>query len=221
MAAPPHSVQVIDRPETAAAALRGTRRTLLAALTEPDSAVGLARRLGLPRQRLNYHLRALEKAGLLECVAERRKGNCTERILRATARAYMISPDALGPFGPTPESAPDRFSATYVVAVAARTITEVSTLDARARADERRLSTLTLDSEVRFASPESRAAFARELTERLADLVAKYHDDAAPRGRRFRLVTIAHPRPDAPSPNSTIVPTPPDPTAPGVQEDKE
>ena len=221
MPASPRSVQVIDRPEAAATALRGTRRTLLAALSEPDSAAGLARRLGHPRQRLNYHLRALEKAGLLECVEERRKGNCTERILRATARAFMISPDALGWFGPTPESAPDRFSASYVVAVAARTITEVSALDARARADERRLSTLTIDSEIRFASPESRAAFALELTERLADLVAKYHDDESPRGRRFRLVTIGHPRPDALSPDSTIVPPPTDPTAPGVPADKE
>ena len=198
MLASPHGVQVIERPEAAATALRGARRTLLAALTEPDSAAGLARRLGLPRQRLNYHLRALESAGLLECVEERRKGNCTERILRATARAFVISPEALGSFGPTPESATDRFSASYVVAVAARTITEVSALDARARAEERRLSTLTLDSEIRFASPESRAAFARELTERLAELVAKYHDDESPRGRRFRLVTIGHPRPDAP-----------------------
>lgn len=195
----PHGVQVIERPEAAAIVLRGTRRTLLAALAEPDSAAGLARRLGLPRQRLNYHLRALESAGLLECVEERRKGNCTERILRATARAFVISPQALGSFGPTPESAADRFSATYLVAVAARTITEVSALDARARADERRLSTLTLDSEIRFASPESRAAFAQELTDRLAELIAKYHDDESPRGRRFRLVTIGHPRPDAPS----------------------
>ena len=166
-------LQVIQR-ETAATALRGTRRTLLAALAEPDSAAGLARRLGLPRQRLNYHLKALEASGLLECVEERRKGNCTERVLRATARTFVISPDALGSFGPTPEVAQDRFSAAYVVAVAARTITEVSALDARARAEERRISTLTLDTEIRFASPESRAAFAQELTDRIAALVAKY-----------------------------------------------
>src|ERR1700752_2395132 len=102
------AVHVIQVPETAATALRGTRRTLLAALTVPDSAAGLARRLGLPRQRLNYHLKALERCGLLECVEERRKGNCTERILRATARAFVISPDALGALGATPDAARDR-----------------------------------------------------------------------------------------------------------------
>jgi DNA-binding transcriptional ArsR family regulator len=207
MTSPAVGLEVINRPETAAAALRGTRRALLSALTEPNSAAGLARKLGLPRQRLNYHLKALEACGLLECVEERRKGNCTERVLRATARAFVISPDALGAFGPTPEAAQDRFSASYVVAVAARTITEVSALDARARAEERRISTLTLDAEIRFASPESRAAFAQELSDRIAELVAKYHDDVSPRGRRFRLVAIGHPRPD-------VTPPPTQPSAP-------
>jgi DNA-binding transcriptional ArsR family regulator len=197
-------LQVIQ-PETAATALRGTRRTLLAALAEPDSAAGLARRLGLPRQRLNYHLRALEHCGLLECVEERRKGNCTERVLRATAHSFVISPDALGVLGPTPEAARDRLSASYVVAIAARTITEVSTLDARARAEHKRISTLAIDSEIRFASPESRAAFASELSDRVAGLVAKYHDDASPRGRRCRLVALAHPLPDVPPPDATAV----------------
>jgi DNA-binding transcriptional ArsR family regulator len=217
MSGRPSSLEVIQRPETAATALKGTRRSLLIALAEPDSAAGLARKLGIPRQRLNYHLKALEQCGLLECVEERRKGNCTERILRATARSFVISPDALGAFGPTPESAQDRFSASYVVAVAARTITEVSTLDARARAEQRRISTLTLDSEIRFASPESRAAFAQELSDRITELVAKYHDDASPRGRRFRLVTIGHPRPD-PSPEAAAAP-PAEPA--GTLRDKE
>jgi len=201
MSGPASGVEVIQRPETAATALRGTRRTLLAALAEPQSAAGLARKLGLPRQRLNYHLRALEQCGLLECVEERRKGNCTERILRATARSFVISPDALGTLGPDTESARDRLSASYAVAIAARTITEISTLDARARAEHRRISTLTLDSEIRFASPESRAAFAAELSDRIAELVAKYHDDVSPRGRRFRLVTVGHPQPDVAAPD--------------------
>jgi DNA-binding transcriptional ArsR family regulator len=205
MSARASGLEVIRLPETAATALKGTRRSLLAALAEPDSAAGLARKLGIPRQRLNYHLKALEQCGLLECVEERRKGNCTERVLRATARSFVISPDALGAFGPTPESAQDRFSASYVVAVAARTITEVSALDARARTEQRRISTLTLDSEIRFASPESRSAFAQELSDRITELVAKYHDDTSPRGRRFRLVTIGHPRPD-PSPDAAAPP---------------
>ncbi len=186
-------IQVINRPEAAAAALHRTRRVLLTALAEPDSAAGLARKLGLPRQRLNYHLRELERRGLIECIEERRKGNCTERILRATARSFVISQEALGALGATPDAARDRFSAAYAVAVAAQTIQDVSSLDVRAREERKRLSTLTLESEIRFASAERRAAFAEELSEALARLVATYHDEHAPGGRRFRLVTVVHP----------------------------
>jgi DNA-binding transcriptional ArsR family regulator len=187
------NVEVIHEPEAAAAVLHHTRRALLTALSEPDSAAGLARRLGLPRQRLNYHLRELERCGLVECVEERRKGNCTERLLRATARSFVISPEALGGLGPTPAAAQDRFGASYAIAVAARTIQEISALDTRARREQKRLSTLTLDSEIRFASADARAAFADELSQAVAQLVARYHDNTTPGGRRFRLVTVAHP----------------------------
>jgi predicted transcriptional regulator len=189
------TLEVISQPEAAAIALHRTRRELLSALAEPDSAAGLSRRLGVPRQRLNYHLRELERRGLVECVEERRKGNCTERILRATARSFVISPEALGALGSTAESARDRLSASYVIAVAARTIQEVSSLENRARAQHKRVATLGLDSEVRFASAESRAAFAEELADQIAVLVAKYHDDKTPGGRRFRLVALVHPLP--------------------------
>jgi hypothetical protein len=50
--------------------------------------------LALPRQQVGYHLRALEQAGLVELVEERRKGNCIERIVRAAACSYVISPEA-------------------------------------------------------------------------------------------------------------------------------
>ncbi|KAB2955835.1 MAG: winged helix-turn-helix transcriptional regulator, partial [Thermoanaerobaculia bacterium] len=75
----------------------GSRQDLLSALQDgPATAAGLARRLGLPRQRVNYHLRELEKAGLVELVEERRRGNCVERLVRATARAFLLGPEALG-----------------------------------------------------------------------------------------------------------------------------
>lgn len=204
--APTLALEVIRHPEAAAALLDPVRQQLLAHLAEPDSASGLARRLRLPRQRLNYHLRALEAAGLLELVEERRKGNCTERVVRATARAFVISPEALGPLSPTPDSAPDRLSSAYLLAAAGRTIRDVGALDARARREQKRLATLTLETEVRFATAESRAAFAEELAATVARLTAKYHDERAPNGRRFRLLAAVHPsaesRAEAGSPRS-------------------
>ena len=190
---PTDRIEVIRGAGRAALVLHRTRRELLAQLAEPDSAAGLARRLGLPRQRLNYHLRELEREGLVECVEERRKGNCTERLLRATARSYVISPDAIGLLGTTPEAARDRFSTNFLVASTAQTLRDVTSLEARAREQNKRLSTLTLESEIRFSTAAARAAFAEELTATIAALVARYHDDQAPAGRRFRMLTVVHP----------------------------
>lgn len=186
-------LQFIDAPDRAVVALKPIRRRILAELKEPDSAAGLSRRLDLPRQRLNYHLRELEKEGFVECVEERRKGNCTERILKTTARAFVITPEALGALGETGEAGSDRFSSAYLARAAARTLRDIAALSARAASENRRLATLTLETEIRFASTASRAAFAADLSDAIARIAAKYHDDAAPAGRRFRLVTLVHP----------------------------
>ena len=173
-------------------------------MAEPDSAAGLARRFDLPRQRLNYHLKELERSGLVELVEERRKGNCVERILKATAVAYTISPEVLGRLGAAREPLVDRLSATYLVSVASRAIHELGALLARATAARKRVATLTLDTEIRFASAETRAQFADELSATVAALAAKYHAPTAPGGRTFRLIASAYPKPaDAPAAPNT------------------
>lgn len=191
----PAPLDVIRSPDSAAALLDPVRRRLLVNLREPDSATGLARRLQLPRQRINYHLKVLEGAGLVELVEERRKGNCLERVVRATARAFIISPEALGELGPTAELAADRLSSAYLVAAAGRAIQDVAVLEDKAKREGKRVATLTLEAEVRFASAEARARFADELADAVARLAARYHDDRAVGGRRFRLMAAVHPVP--------------------------
>lgn len=182
-------------PAQAAALLQPQRLRLLEGLVEPDSAAGLARRLHLPRQQLNYHLRELERVGLVELVEERRRGNCVERVLVATASRYVISPEVLGRLGEGFDEVRDHFSSTSLVAVAARAIRELGELCARAEKQGTRLTTMTLESEVRFASVEARNAFAKELSDTVARLVVKYHDAKAPAGRMYRLVVGAYPSP--------------------------
>jgi hypothetical protein len=130
---------------------------------------------------------------LAELVEERRKGNCTERVLRATAASYVISPAALAPVQPDPDRAPDRVSAGWLLAVASRLVRDVGDLLAGAAAARRRVATFAVDGEVRFASAADRAAFAEELAGAVATLVSRYHDPAAPGGRDHRLVVALHP----------------------------
>jgi DNA-binding transcriptional ArsR family regulator len=188
-------VEVIEDPAAATVALDPVRSRLLAELAEPASAAALAARVGIARQKVNYHLHALEEHGLVRVAEERKWGGLTERRLVATAASYVISPAALGPVATDPDREGDRLSGSYLVAVAARVIREVSVLLRRARETGKRLPTLSLDTEVRFRSAADRAAFSRELTEALTQLIARYHDESAPGGRAHRLVVVAHPLP--------------------------
>ena len=188
-----HDVEVIEDPAAAAVALDPMRARLLAELVEPGSAGALALRIGIPRQKLNYHLRALEAHGLLELTEERKWGGITERVLRATAATYVVSPAALAETAADPDQAADRLSARYLVALAGRLVREVGSLARRADAAGKRLPTMAIDTEIRFRSAEDRAAFADELTAAVLDLAARYHHDD---GRPHRLVVAAHPKPE-------------------------
>jgi DNA-binding transcriptional ArsR family regulator len=189
-------VEVIDDPAAAVVALDPVRARLLAELAEPRSAATLAQRVGLPRQKVNYHLRTLEQHGLARVAEERRWGGLTERLLVATAASYVVSPAALGDAASDPAKTGDRLSARYLIALAARILREVALLARRAEAGGGRLATLGVDTEVSFRSSAERAAFTEELTAAVTGLVARYHDASAPGARAHRLVIAAHPVPD-------------------------
>jgi DNA-binding transcriptional ArsR family regulator len=184
---------VIADPAAAALALDPVRARLLRELAEPASAATLGLRVGLTRQKVNYHLRALEAHGLVELVEERRKGNMTERVMRASAGAYVISPDAWALVAPNPDREPDRLSAQWLLAVAARLLRDVGALIVAGTRAHKRVATFALDAEVRFASAADRAAFTRERTDAVGGLVARYHDHGAEGGRRHRVVVALHP----------------------------
>jgi len=186
-------VAVIEDPAAAGVSLDPIRARLLAALAQPGSATTLAAQVGLTRQKVNYHLRALERHGLVELVEERRKGNMTERVLRATAASYLISPTALAAVAPDPDRSPDQLSARWLLALAGRLVQEVGELITRARAARQQLPTFAIDTEVTFASAADRAAFVAELSDSVEGLVGKYHDETAERGRDHRVIVAVHP----------------------------
>lgn len=187
-------IQVVRDTAKAAALLQPARLQMLDLLRhEPNSGSGIARMMDLPRQQVNYHLRELEKEGFVEFVEERRRGNCMERIVRSAAQSFVVSPEALGPVGGMPLTSQDRFSIAYLVGSAIRIIRDLAYLSRQAMQAGKRLSTITLETEIRFRSASERAAFADELADTMARLTAKYHDEKADNGRRFRFVTGGYP----------------------------
>lgn len=188
-------VDVIEAPAAAALAMDPIKARLLAELSQPASAAALAGRVGLTRQKVNYHLRALEDHGLVEPAEERRWGGLTERLMIATASSYVVSPAALGSMGADPKRDGDRLSASYLIALAARIVREVGALWRNARQEDKRLATLSIDTVIRFRSPTERAAFTADLADAVTALAARYHDESDAGARPHRLVVASYPAP--------------------------
>lgn len=188
-------VRVLTDAAVVEVALDPIRASILEALAEPGSATSIAATVGLTRQKVNYHLKALEAHGLVEPAGKRAWGGITERYVRRSARYLVVAPDVLEGTAADPNEVADHLSAAYLVAVNARTVSEVGAI-ASGVATGTRLPTLTVDTVVGFRSPEDRAAFASELQSAIVALVARYHHDD---GRPHRLTVSSYPRPEEPS----------------------
>src|SRR5215468_11009120 len=167
----------------AAVALSPFRLGLLKGLQQPESASGIARRLGLPRQQVNYHLRELERAGFIEMCEERQRRGCTERIMRLTTLVSFPRADGGG----------HGFASAHLIAAASAVASEVAELRARAEAEGKRVVTTTLQSEIRFPTPNDYRAFVEGLTAAVARLVARHAAPDDPRSRAHRLTITLNP----------------------------
>jgi DNA-binding transcriptional ArsR family regulator len=186
------TVALLDQPGPLRAALSPIRRRLLGRLRTPASATELSVEMKLGRQRLNYHLRELEKAGLVHLVEERQRRGFVERVLAARADAFIIDPSLMGaaPITKRRAAVQDRFSAEHLIDMAGSIVRNVARMRGRASEEGTRLLTFSLDTEVAFASPEAFERFTTELAESLARHAAQFN---TPGGRRYRVVIAGHP----------------------------
>jgi DNA-binding transcriptional ArsR family regulator len=187
------AMRLVAEPDRLRAALTPLRRRLLERLRTPASATQLAVELEIPRQKLNYHLRILERAGLVELVEERKRRGCTERILRATADAFIVDPTVMNPDEQAAFTAiGDRYAAEHLVGVAADTVRQVARMQSAADRAGTRLLTFTLEADIRFAQPADVHRFTDALYEAMARTAAEFD---RPGGRSYRIVVGGHPTP--------------------------
>jgi DNA-binding transcriptional ArsR family regulator len=204
-------LDIIDDPARARVALQPIRLRLLHLLGQPQSAPQLAKAMGMPRQRVLYHLRTLEAQHLVEAHEHRRIGRRIDRSYVRTATSYAIAPKTLGGVAVDSRTVADAFSSAYLSAVAARTLNDLAALGRAAAARGKRVPTLTLETEIRFVTPADQRRFADELATALAALAAKYHHPDVPQGRTFRVFACGYP----------AVPAPPAEPDPGREADME
>jgi DNA-binding transcriptional ArsR family regulator len=186
-------LDIIDDPARARAALQPIRLRLLQLLERPQSAPQLAKAMEMPRQRVLYHLRTLEAQRLVEAQEHGQVGRRIDRSYVRTATSYAIAPKTLGGVAVDARTVADAFSSAYLSAVAGRALNDLAALGRAAAARGKRVPTLTLETDVRFATPADQRRFADELTAALAALAARYHHPDAPQGRTFRVFACGYP----------------------------
>src|SRR3954447_21965528 len=186
-------LDIIDDPARARAALQPIRLRLLHLLERPQSAPQVAKAMGMPRQRVLYHLRMLEAQRLVEAQEHGSVGRRIDRSYVRTATSYAVAPKMLGGVAVDTQTVGDAFSAAYLSAVAGRALNDLAALGRAAATRGKRVPTLTLETEVRFATPADQRRFADELTTALATLAGRYHHPDAPQGRTFRVFACSYP----------------------------
>ena len=186
-------LDIIDDPARARAALQPIRLRLLHLLERPKSAPQVAKAIGMPRQRVLYHLRMLEAQRLVEAHEHGSVGRRIDRRYVRTATSYAIAPKTLGGVALDTRTVADAFSSAYLSAVAGRALNDLAALGQAAAARGKRVPTITLETDVRFATPADQRRFADELTSALTTLVGKYHHPGATKGRTFRVFACGYP----------------------------
>jgi DNA-binding transcriptional ArsR family regulator len=184
----PTGVDVLHGNERLRGNLTPLRQRLLSELREPASATGLAARLGETRQRVNYHLRELEKSGLIELAEERQRRGRTERVMRVVAGAVIVAPAMVGDLD---AAAQDRYAADTLLAATARAFDDVARMREAATRAGKRLITFTIEADIGFEQPADVERFAQRLADRVAGLASEFNSATAP--RRYHLVIAGHP----------------------------
>jgi DNA-binding transcriptional ArsR family regulator len=91
---------IVDGRRAALLVQHPLRPRILSLAREPISATAIASALGETRQRVNYHVRQLRRAGFLRAAGRRRRRGLTEVRYVASARAYVLSPAIAGAVAP-------------------------------------------------------------------------------------------------------------------------
>lgn len=189
------SVRLIDDAKAVGVLADPVRRRILQQLNSPGSAASIARQLGLPRQRIRYHMRELEKHGFVELLREDRKRGCVERVMRRTSESIVLAPDSLTADKLHPHTVRDRFSSLYLIALTSQMLREVTAAQVGAKVDDKLLPTFSLQVDVRLATQQDKNAFAEELGREIARLAVKYHQPQSRGGRSFRVIVGSYPAP--------------------------
>ena len=192
-------IRCITERAHAAEVLQPLRLEILRLTRDPTSASEMSQKLGLSRQRVNYHVRVLARSGFLKRAGRRRRRNMVEQRYVASARAFLLSPELLGAVGADWRKVEDATSAGYLLALNCQMGSDLVRVWRESGTTGKQVSTLSLKSQFRFESPEQRERFTKALEEAVVRVVTDHTSpnlkpDGSPGpGRPYRLVLGCYP----------------------------
>ena len=190
----PNDVLYLDSADQAAQMLKPMRLDILRLSDQPRTCSELGQILGHAPQKVYYHVKRLEGAGLMERVGERKVRGILEGIYQARARSFWLAPTLVRRLGGL-NAAQDQASLRVLCGHAERMLDDVGHLANRADAGAE-VPSLSLAAEVELNSPERRAEFLREVQRTFVALAERYGARrGSPPSAPFRLSLACYPDP--------------------------
>lgn len=184
---------VVERPEELSALSHPLRLRILEALREPASSATAARALGQSRQNVNYHLKELERAGLVRRVEERRRGNFVEALYQSIAPTIVLSPRAAWGDERRVATLRQQLALEHLVGLGERLGRDAAVLLDRAAFDGDEIASAAIEVEVRLEGEAARAAFVRDY---LAAVRPVLDAHGAADGAPYRVAVAVYPDPE-------------------------
>lgn len=185
----------IETVEQATALLKPQRVELLKRLDEPRTCPELAGFFGQTPQKIYYHIKELEKAGLVVKTDERRVRGVVEGYYQAKARSYWLAPHLVGRLGGE-RSAKNQASLRFLLTLAEEIHDDVGRL-ANKIEENQDVPSLALSAHLHLPNGQRRAEFLQEVQTFFQDLAHKYglpDDTTTDNPADFRVVLGCYPK---------------------------
>src|SRR3954447_20347725 len=155
------NVCYIEDVDQAMALLKPIRLEILRRLGEPRTCDELAEVFKESAQKIYYHVKALQEAGLVEKVSEKRVRGTVEGYYQAKARSYWLAPTLVGKIGSLQQTR-DQASLRILLQLAEDVIEDTARLGSKSEVGQP-VASLSLSAQIHLADSAQRAAFLQEL----------------------------------------------------------
>lgn len=182
---------LIDQLDAAIALLKPQRLEILRKLDEPHTCPELAESFGASAQQIYYHVKALENAGLVEKVGERRIRGAVEGRYQAKARSYWLAPKLVGQIGGAVQAA-DQASLRALMSLAEQVLEDTGKLG-QASAVGKDVPSLSMSAQIALPDARKRGEFMRDVQLAFQEIAEKYGIGESAESSVYRLMLACYP----------------------------